>query len=222
MESNEKIPKVLLQAENLSRSYGSFQALKPVDLSLHSGELVTLVGANGSGKTTLMLCLSGLLRPTTGNIRLEGYDLYRDERQARRRLAFVPDVPVFYPELTAWEHLKVMALAHGAGDGFEARARDLLEEFGLWAARDLFLHAYSRGMRLKLAIVLALIRPFSVLLLDEPTSALDVQSTELLCQKLLDLCSAGTAVLLTTHDPHLTGNLNAKTWFIHEGTLSIQ
>lgn len=214
------MPEILLQADNLSRSYGNFQALKPVDLSLHAGEVVTLVGANGSGKTTLMLSLSGLLRPTTGNVSLEGYDLYADERNARRRLAFVPDVPVFYPDLTAWEHLQVMALAHGVGDGFEKRARELLGEFGLWEARDLFLHAYSRGMRLKLALALALIRPFTVLLLDEPTSALDIQSTELLCEKLMGLSSAKTAVLLSTHDPHLTGQLDAKTWSIHDGILS--
>lgn len=214
------MPQILLQADNLSRSYGKFQALKPVDLTLQAGDLVTLVGANGSGKTTLMLCLSGLLRPTTGNIRLEGYDLYANEREARKRLAFVPDVPVFYPDLTAWEHLQVIALAHGVSDGFEKHARDLLGEFGLWEARDLFLHAYSRGMRLKLALALALIRPFSVLLLDEPTSALDIQSTELLSHKLLELCSANTAILLTTHDPHLTEQLDAKTWSIHDGILS--
>jgi len=216
------MPEIHLQARNLSCSYGEFQALKPIDLALHAGELVVLAGPNGSGKTTLLACLSGLLRPTTGEVSLEGFDLYRDERQARQRLAFVPDVPVFYPELTAWEHLRVIALAHRVSEGFEARARELLGEFGLWEARHLFPHAYSRGMRLKLALALALIRPFSVLLLDEPTSALDIESTAILYEKLLALSTAQTAILLTTHDPHLAGQLHAKTWSIHAGILSIR
>lgn len=212
--------KTLLQVNNLSRSFDAFLAIKPVDLTLQAGDRVVLAGPNGSGKSTLLLCLSGLLRPSSGEIRLEGFDLHKDEREARRRLAYVPDVPVFYPDLTAWEHLRVMALAHGVNDEFAGRARELLGEFGLWEARDLFPHAYSRGMRLKLALALAFIRPFSVLLLDEPTSALDAESTAALCEKLLALSGTQTALLLTTHDPRLAGNLNAKTWSIHDGSLT--
>jgi ABC-2 type transport system ATP-binding protein len=210
---------VLLQAQNLSRSYGEFQALKPTDLTLGSGDLVALTGPNGSGKTTLLLCLSGLLRPTTGDIRVGGFDLYTDERQARERLAYVPDVPVFYQELTAWEHLLFIAQAHHALNGFETRAETLLREFGLWEARHLFPHAYSRGMRLKLGVVLALVRPFSVLLLDEPSSALDVESTAGLCEKLVELSAGRMAILLTTHDPHFAQQLGAQIWQIRDGII---
>jgi ABC-2 type transport system ATP-binding protein len=209
----------LLEAHRLSRSYGEFQALKPVDLVLHAGDLVALTGPNGSGKTTLLLCLSGLLRPTSGDILVGGFDLYQDERRVRERLAYVPDVPVFYQELTAWEHLLFMARAHGIGNDFETRAEELLSEFGLWEARNLFPHAYSRGMRLKLGVVLALIRPFSVLLLDEPSSALDVDSTSTLCQKLMALSAGDLAILLTTHDPHFAKQLNAEQWEIKDGVL---
>lgn len=209
----------LLQANNLSRSYGDFQALKPTNLSLHAGELVALTGPNGSGKTTLLLCLSGLLRPTTGEVRVDGFDLYSDEPQVRERLAYVPDVPVFYQELTAWEHLLFMAQAHRTKDDFESRAKELMIEFGLWEARNLFPHAYSRGMRLKLGVVMALIRPFSVLLLDEPSSALDVESTAELCEKLQSLSSSGIAILLTTHDPHFAQQLDAHPWHIRDGNL---
>lgn len=215
------MPEILLQARNLSRSYGEFQALKPVDVALRAGELVALIGSNGSGKTTLLSCLSGVLPPTTGEVSLEGFDLYRDEREVRRRLAFVPDVPVFYQELTAWEHVYAIALAHRASEGFEERAKQLLGEFGLWEARHLFPHSYSRGMRLKLALVLALIRPFSVLLLDEPSSALDIESTAILGEKLLAFATAQTAILLTTHDPNFANQLDAKSWSIHDGSLSI-
>src|SRR4030042_5538663 len=103
----------LLQAKGLTRSFGEFQAVHTLDLEIHPGEIVVLTGPNGSGKTTLLFCLSGLLRPTRGNVLVEGYDLYQDEREAKQRLAFVPDVPRFYHELTPWEHLRFIALAFG-------------------------------------------------------------------------------------------------------------
>lgn len=211
----------LLIASELSRSYGKFQALAPMDLELKGGELVALTGSNGAGKTTLLLCLSGLLRPTTGQVQIEGFDLYHDEREAKRRLAFVPDVPRFYQELTAWEHLHFMALAFNAEKGYEKRAESLLREFDLWEARDLYPHNYSRGMSLKLGILLALIRPFKVLLLDEPTSALDPASADLLADKLLDLCHEGTAVLFSTHNPELAERLGDRTLRMEHAQLEV-
>lgn len=209
----------LLDVDQLSRRYGEFEALKPTTFQLFPGDLIALSGPNGAGKSTLLLCLSGLLGATTGKICVDGHDLYEDERAARRELAYVPDVPVFYQELTAWEHLYFIALAHDAAQGFEDRAERLLRDFGLWEARNLFPHAYSRGMRLKLGLALALIRPFKVLLLDEPSSALDSDSTNLLAAQLQDLRSAGAAVLLTTHDPQFAERLGARVWRMREGRL---
>ncbi|NPV07722.1 MAG: ABC transporter ATP-binding protein [Anaerolineae bacterium] len=212
----------LLRATNISRAYGPHLALKPTDLELRPGQMVAVRGPNGSGKTTLLLCLAGLLRPGTGSVSVQGHDLYRDEPEARRALAFVPDVPVFYDELTAWEHLRFVCLAHGVEQGFEERARDLLWQLGLWEARDLFPRAYSRGMRQKLALALALIRPSQVLLMDEPTSGLDPESTELLCHILHDFAHDGGAVLLSSHDPGLPQRLPAATWTMREGSLVTQ
>ncbi len=209
----------LLQALALSHSYASFQALAPCDLSLNPGEISILEGPNGSGKSTLLLCLGGLLRPTTGTITVGGFDLYADEPEAKRLLAFMPDVPRFYAELTAWEHLRFLALAHNAGDGFEARAESLLREFDLWEARDLLPHHYSRGMSLKLGLLFALIRPFKVLLLDEPTSALDADSSALFLRRLSALRDQGAAVLLSTHDPDLKTGLADRVYLLKNGVL---
>ena len=209
----------LLETEDISRAYGPFRALAPTSLVLEAGDLVVLTGPNGAGKSTLLLCLSGLLRPSTGTVQVEGFDLYRDEAQAKSRLAYVPDVPRFYTELTVWEHLQFMAYAHRAQEGFERRANDLLREFGLWEARDLYPHNYSRGMRLKLGLLLAFIRPFKVLLLDEPTSALDVESGRLLERKLLDLRAEGKATVITSHDSEIAERLDAARWHMEHGIL---
>ena len=206
-----------LRASELSRSYGSFRALVPTDLTLRSGEIAVLSGPNGAGKSTLLLCLSGLLRPTTGTITIDSYDLYTEEKEAKRQLAFVPDVPRFYTELTAWEHLYFIAQAHQVGEGFEQRAEKLMREFGLWEARNLYPHNYSRGMRLKLGLLIAFIRPFKVLLLDEPTSALDVESVDILVQRLKELRQSGASILLSSHDPNIVKDLADRTLRIQNG-----
>jgi ABC-2 type transport system ATP-binding protein len=213
---------ILLEASEISRRYGDFEALKPTSFNLIPGDLVVLTGPNGAGKSTLLLCLSGLLGPTTGTIEVDGHDLYGDEPAARRALAAVLDVPLFYHELTAWEHLSFVAMAHGAEQDFSERAASLLHDFGLWEARDLFPHAFSRGMRLKLGLVLALIRPFRVLLLDEPSSALDQEGLDILASRLEQLRSQGNAVLLSTHDAQLIARLNANTWEMKDGQLNFR
>ena len=209
----------LLETKDLTRAFGQFRALAPTSLVLDAGDLVVLSGPNGAGKSTLLLCLSGLLRPTSGQVKIEGFDLYHSEVEAKSRLAYVPDVPRFYTELTAWEHLQFMAYAHGAHKDFERRAQAMLKEFGLWDARDLYPHNYSRGMRLKLGLLLAFIRPFRVLLLDEPTSALDPESGLLLQDKLKDLRRDGAVVLLSSHDVEFAESLDATRWHMRQGIL---
>ncbi|MFN2197797.1 MAG: ATP-binding cassette domain-containing protein [Anaerolineales bacterium] len=209
-----------LQAADLSHSYGNYPIFSSIDLTLNPGEITVIEGHNGCGKTTLLLCLSGLMLPTSGKILVAGYDLYADEPEAKRSLAFMPDVPRFYADLTAWEHLRFLALAHGAGEGFEARAEALLREFGLWEARDLLPHHYSRGMSLKLGLLFTLIRPFKVLLLDEPTSALDSESTQLFLRRLSRLRTQGNAILLTTHDPDLKTGLADRVYAMQDGHLN--
>jgi len=211
----------LLQVIGLSRSFGEFQAVKPLDFIINAGEIIILTGSNGAGKTTLLYCLSGLLRPSSGNVLVEGHDLYREEVAAKQRLAFVPDVPRFYQELTAWEHLRFISLAFGVAQGWERRAETILREFDLWESRGLYPHNLSRGMRLKLGISLALIRPLKVLLMDEPTSALDPESASLMRDKLLTIRNHGCAIFLTSHDLSMVDTLNGRRWRMEHGQMEI-
>lgn len=208
-----------LAVTELSKKFGSFLALAPVSFGLNAGEIAVLSGPNGSGKTTLLSCLAGLIRPSTGKVAVSGFDLYRDEVEVRRRMVFVPDVPRFYLELTAWEHLRFTAMAHNVLQGFDPRAETLLRKFGLWEAKDLFPHHFSRGMRLKLGLALALIRPFEVLLLDEPTSALDFEGVGLLIDELRHYSKHGAAILLSTHDPNLIDQLGDRILIIQNGVI---
>lgn len=208
-----------LVVNELSKKYDSFKALALTNFELMGGEICILSGPNGSGKTTLLSCLTGLVPLSNGTVNVMGFDLYRDEVEVRRRMVFVPDVPRFYLELTAWEHLRFIALANGVEKDFQQRAESLMKKYGIWEAKDLFPHHYSRGMRLKLGLALALIRPFDVLLLDEPTSALDEEGVSMLVEELRDLRNAGTAILLTTHDPGLIDQLADRRLLIRNGAI---
>ena len=136
-------------------------------------------------------------------------------------MIYLPDSPCFYLELTAWEHLRFIAMANGVEEGFEAKAEDILKKFGIWEEKDLFPHHYSRGMRLKLGLSLALIRPFDVILLDEPTSALDEDSVKVLIDTLKDIRDKGAAVLLTSHDPGLIDLLSDRRMLMEHGEIKV-
>ena len=213
---------VNLQTQEISKRYDSFTALEPSTFALNSAQITILSGPNGSGKTTLLSCLSGIIQPTTGSISVGGYDLFSSEVEARKRLAFVPDVPRFYLELTAWEHLRFIAMANQALEGFENRAEDILRKLGLWKVRHHFPHHYSRGMRLKLGLALAFIRPCEVLLLDEPTSALDQDAVVTLIKELEALRSREVSVLLSTHDPNLLKQIGDRQLVISDGRVEEQ
>lgn len=188
-----------LSVNQLTKKFGVHTIFNPVSFDLEAGQIAVLTGANGSGKTTLLTCIAGLLPADSGSVSVLGYDLYREEVEVRKRMIFVPDVPRFYSELTAWEHLQFIAMANNASAGFEAKAEALMKRFSLWQARDLFPHHYSRGMRLKLGLLMALMRPFDVLLLDEPASALDEQGQGELIDLLRSLKANGAALLLSSH-----------------------
>ncbi len=206
-----------LQVQEISYKYGSYQALQETSFQVNKGETVTITGSNGVGKTTLLKCLSGLLLPSTGSVLIDGFNLYQKECSAKRRLSYLPDYPRFYQELTTWEHIRFISHAHSVEHNFEKQAEILLSEFDLSDAKDMYPHTLSRGMRLKLGIILCLIRPFSVLLMDEPTSTLDPPGTTILCEKLAKLSTEGTAIIITTHDLSLASRLSGQTVHMERG-----
>lgn len=211
---------VYLSATHLSKAFGKHQIFSDLDLDIDAGEIVAVRGMNGSGKTTLLQCLSGLVKPTSGTIRVLGLDINEYEKETKPLLAYVPDVPKFYIELTAWEHLMLIGRAHGVQQNLESRAKDLMIDFGLWQARDLFPHHYSRGMSLKLGLCLAFIRPYKVLLLDEPTAPLDSESSLLLREYLARSRADGHSILLTTHDQNIAEKVADRMIGLQDGKLS--
>ncbi len=191
-----------LMVRGLSRSYGGFEALHDLVLEIAPGECVAIVGHNGSGKTTAVRTIAGLLEPSAGSVEVAGASVHQepDGIEARAAMAIVPDTPALYPDLTVREHLELVAVAHGvADDGVDMRIDQLLTRLGLEGKRDARPGALSRGMRQKVGLGCALIRPHSLLVLDEPVVGLDPASQQTLRELLLEAKAAGVAVMMTTH-----------------------
>lgn len=185
----------------MRRTFGELAAVDGLDLDLAPGECVALIGHNGSGKTTALRVMGGRLEPTAGTVTVNGADVHDRRRGhiARARLAFVPDAPVLYEDLTVREHLELVGVAHGANDGLDERIDRLLERLGLSRRSDFLPRHLSRGMRQKTQIACALIRPFDVLLLDEPVVGLDPPSQATLRSLLLQAKRHGAGVVFSTH-----------------------
>lgn len=187
-----------LQVRDLAFGYGDVPVWEDVSFSLAPGEVAFLTGPNGAGKSTLFRCLAGWLAPHEGEIRLLGSPFTGRTRLEPGTLSFVPDVPTFYDDLTAVEHLELVLAANRA-DAARPRAEGLLERFGLTGRETLPPSSYSRGMREKLALVLALALRPRVLLLDEPHGPLDREASLVLSEELVAAAHEGTAVLLSCH-----------------------
>lgn len=188
----------LVEATCVSYTYGAYRAVTDVSLRVGAGELVALIGRNGAGKSTLLRCLAGWDRVTAGEVRLLGLPVERHERQARARAILVPDTPPFYDELSAWEHVQFIAEVHRRAD-WPAQAERLLRRFGLWSQREALPFAFSRGMRYKLALCMALVVAPPVLLLDEPFGPLDPISADRLWDDLWAYRGEGRGMLLSSH-----------------------
>jgi ABC-type multidrug transport system ATPase subunit len=185
-----------LVATGVAKAYGDRVAVDDVTLTVSRGEVVALVGANGAGKSTLLQLAAGLLEPTGGEILVEGAPA--GSLDARVVLSFLADQPALYDDLSVNEHIEYVARLHGL-PGRPESADELLELFRLDGRADDLPARFSRGLRQKTAIVLALVRPFSVLLVDEPFVGLDPAGQETLTEILVAAGEAGAAVIVATH-----------------------
>ncbi|WP_346686090.1 ABC transporter ATP-binding protein [Enteroscipio rubneri] len=188
----------VLRVEKLSFCYARADVWSDVSFSIDSGKVAFLTGPNGSGKSTLFRCLAGWAAPSQGTVELFGKPFDGSDRMVRRQMAFVPDVPSFYDDLTAVEHIRFVLAANRVPAG-EDEALRLFDRLGLAAHGDQYPSSYSRGMRLKLALVLALMAKPRLLLLDEPYGPLDREAAAALSSLLADARDDGAAVLMSCH-----------------------
>lgn len=208
-----------LEARGVIAGYGAHTILHGLDLTVQAGEIYALLGANGAGKTTTLSLFLGFVQPASGRVRVNGTDPVADPTGSRRQLAYIPENVALYEHLSAREN--VAYLLHLAGQPASAQAIDeALASAGLdAAAHGRRVSGFSKGMRQKVAIALALARKVPALLLDEPTSGLDPQATTEFSRILGLLRSQGVAVLMVTHDLLGAADVADRIGFIERGRL---
>lgn len=189
----------MIEAREISRNFGSMQALNGVSLSIGKGEVLCLLGHNGAGKSTLVSILTTTLPPTSGTARIAGFDVVREAREVRRCIGLTGQFAAVDEGLSGRENLILVARLLGASKS-EARARadQLLEMFDLTKAADRTARSYSGGMRRRLDLAGSFVGHPQVLFLDEPTTGLDPVSRNALWELVRELVAEGTTVLLTT------------------------
>lgn len=187
-----------LKAVGLTKSYDEIVALEPLDLTVPAGQSLAIIGHNGSGKSTFLRIAAGLLERSGGDIEIAGFEL--GDVEARATTSYLPDEPVLYDDLSLREHCEYISRLHG-GHGFDNYAEEICERLGLADRLDDLPARFSRGLRQKSAIVLALARPFSVLLVDEPFVGLDQPGKEVFLDLLDEVHEDGAATVVATHDP---------------------
>jgi ABC-2 type transport system ATP-binding protein len=208
------------ETEALTKVFASKRAVDHLSLRVPSGILYGFLGANGAGKTTTLRMIAGLLRPTSGAIRLLGRDLEKDPQEAKRPLAYVPDDPVLYGKLTALEYLEFVAALWSIPSAEAwARSQHLLGNLGLAEDSGRRIEEYSRGMKQKLALIAALVHEPRLMLLDEPLTGLDAASARVVKDLLLTFVRGGGTVVLTTHILDVAERLAERIGIIHPGRL---
>jgi ABC-2 type transport system ATP-binding protein len=187
-----------IQVEDFHKSYGDFVAVSGLSFAVPGGTILGLVGPNGAGKTTTMRALAGILEPTRGRLAVAGHDVIKESVAAKKALAYVPDDPRLFDQLTVWEHLRFIAAAYHLHD-WTAKGEELLRQFELTEKRDSACGDLSRGMRQKVAICCGYLHDPVAILLDEPLTGLDPLGIRTMKASIRDRAAAGAAVMVSSH-----------------------
>lgn len=202
--------------EDYHKTYGETVAVAGITFTVAPGEILGLVGPNGAGKTTTLRALAGILRPTRGRLVVAGHDLAADPIAAKAALAYVPDDPKLFDQLTVWEHFRFIASAYRLIDWIE-RAEDLLVQFELVEKRNSLTSELSRGMRQKVAICCGYLHEPKAILLDEPLTGLDPRGIRTMKDSVRRRADAGAAVIISSHLLSLVEDLCTSVLVLHHG-----
>ncbi|TAH19273.1 MAG: ABC transporter ATP-binding protein [Cytophagales bacterium] len=209
----------MLNSTQLTKEYGSFLALNALNISVNTGDIYCLLGANGAGKSTTINLFLGFIEPTRGKVEINGLDVSQKAIETKQYIAYIPENLMLYPQLTGLENLEYFAgLAKKKYN--KKQFVGFLNEAGLQADfHEKRVSQYSKGMRQKVGIALALAKDAKALLLDEPTSGLDPQASNEFSNLLLKLKSKGVATLMATHDLFRAKQVGTHIGIMKQGVL---
>src|SRR5829696_4600086 len=210
----------MIELSALTKRYGTFTAVDALDLDVPRGELFGFLGPNGAGKTTTLRMIAGILRPSSGTVRIAGIDLANQPTAAKQKLGFIPDRPFIYEKLTGVEFLRFVAGLYGqAGPEIERRGRELLALFDLEEWQDELVESYSHGMRQKLIISSAFVHKPEVIVVDEPMVGLDPKAAKILKELFREYTNRGNTIMMSTHTLEVAEAMCDRIGIIKSGTI---
>jgi ABC-2 type transport system ATP-binding protein len=210
----------LIETQALVKRYGDKLAVNNVSFEVQAGEVFGFLGPNGAGKTTTIKMIVGLLQPTSGTIRVAGYNVQAQPLLAKAASGYVPDTPNLYAKLTGRELLRFVGDLYSLDrQRLAQRTEELLRVLDLNEAADQTIDSYSHGMQQKASLAAALMHDPKVLVLDEPTVGLDPKSARLIKDILRQMAERGTAVFLSTHILEIAERMCDRIGIINKGEL---
>lgn len=214
---------VLIETRNLTKKYNDFTAVDNLSIEIKKGEIVGFLGPNGAGKTTTISMLSTILKPTSGEITINDYDIVKEPQEARKRIGVCPQELVFYEYLTAKENALFFANMYNlTKKDINGRIEELFEELGLTDKMNAKSSTLSGGMKRRLNVLLALIMDPEIVFLDEPTAGLDPQASRLTWDFIRNLRNKNKTILVTTHNMREAEELCDKIYIIDQGKIIAQ
>jgi heme exporter protein A len=189
----------MIETKGLVKTIGDKMILRGINLSIKKGETVAILGPNGAGKSTVLKILGGLIKATSGEVKINGLDLKKDSYDVKRKIGFLAHNSFLYDHLTPLENLKFFGKLYGV-ENVEERAKQLIDEVGLSFFTHDPVRSFSRGMMQRIAIARAIIHDPEILLFDEPHTGLDQQAIQLLNNVILRMRQEGSTILMVTHD----------------------
>jgi len=208
----------IIEINNLTKRFGQLVAVDHVNFQVNRGEMFGFLGPNGAGKTTTARILTGVIKADEGKATVAGYPA--GSLKAKQVAGVVPEMSNAYPDLSGWDNLMLMCQLYGVTTSeAKERSKSLLEEMGLFQRRNDLTKGYSKGLKQRLILCMALVSDPAVLFLDEPTSGLDVQSARLMKDMLIKLNHSGKTIFLTTHDMDEANQLCDRVAIINKGKI---
>jgi ABC-2 type transport system ATP-binding protein len=221
MKNDKNIMDNIIEVKNLTKYYDEVLAVDHINFEVKRGEIFGFLGPNGAGKTTTIRILTAFLKPDEGTALVSNYDILKNPLEVKQYLGVVPEVSNVYVDLTAWENLMLMGELYGVPkEEREENAVKLLKNFGLYDVRKKLTKGFSKGMKQKLLLCMALINNPEILFLDEPTSGLDVESARLMREKVQQLNREGKTIFLSTHNMEEVNQLCHRIAIINHGKIA--
>lgn len=191
---------MVLNIDNLTGGYSKTAVIHDINFDINSGEIIGLIGLNGSGKSTTIKHILGLLKPHKGSIEVNSIQIDEDAEKYRRDLAYIPESPILYEELTLKEHINMTAMAYGLDESTAwERADRLLEAFRLSGKVNMFPTHFSKGMKQKVMLICAFIVEPDLYIIDEPFLGLDPLGIESLIELMVEERDKNRSILMSTH-----------------------